>query len=268
MADEPTTPDGSRAQQELRPPANEGLPPADPAAALPAGAADGDLEASVAAGPEVTAVGATDEPVAQAAAEAAPPPAADAAANTEAPRANTLDQAELDALTAQLAQVTGRQKAGVAASTTGSAQSVVAADVGSAAGLTAEVEAASPAGEAGIEPAVLGAAQVAASAADATEFQPPELSGDKQSPQTTAIEMLDDVELDVKIELGRTSMYIEDVLRLGVGAVVELDKLAGDPVDIYVNERLVARGEVLVLNDNFCVRINQIHSPIPELENG
>jgi flagellar motor switch protein FliN/FliY len=55
---------------------------------------------------------------------------------------------------------------------------------------------------------------------------------------------------------------------LGVGAVVELDKLAGDPVDIYVNERLVARGEVLVLNDNFCVRINQIHSPIPELENG
>jgi flagellar motor switch protein FliN/FliY len=213
-------------------------------------------------------VGATDEPVAQAAAEAAPHPAADAAANTEKPRANTLDQAELDALTAQLAQVTADKKAGVTASTTGSAQSAPAADAGSAAGLTAKAAAASPAGEAGNEPAVLGAAQVAASAADATEFQPPELSGDKPTPQTTAIEMLDDVELDVKIELGRTSMYIEDVLRLGVGAVVELDKLAGDPVDIYVNERLVARGEVLVLNDNFCVRINQIHSPIPELENG
>jgi flagellar motor switch protein FliN/FliY len=54
------------------------------------------------------------------------------------------------------------------------------------------------------------------------------------------------------------------VLRLGVGSVVELDKLAGDPVDIWVNERLVARGEVLVLNDNFCVRVNEILSPISE----
>jgi len=70
----------------------------------------------------------------------------------------------------------------------------------------------------------------------------------------------------VKIELGRTYMYIEDVLRLGTGSVVELDKLAGDPVDIYVNDRLIARGEVLVLNDNFCVRINDIDSPIPELD--
>ena len=73
-------------------------------------------------------------------------------------------------------------------------------------------------------------------------------------------------ELDVKIELGRTEMYIEDVLGLAPGSVVELDKAAGDPVDIFVNERLVARGEVLVLNDSFCVRINDILSPIPELE--
>ena len=50
----------------------------------------------------------------------------------------------------------------------------------------------------------------------------------------------------------------EDVLRLAEGSVVELDKLAGDPVDVYVNDQLVARGEVLVLNDNFCVRINEI----------
>ncbi len=78
------------------------------------------------------------------------------------------------------------------------------------------------------------------------------------------IDLLDDVELSVKIELGRTEMYVENVLRLGVGSVVELDKLAGDPVDIWVNERLVARGEVLVLNDNFCVRVNEILSPISE----
>jgi len=72
------------------------------------------------------------------------------------------------------------------------------------------------------------------------------------------LDLLSDVNLNVKIELGRTRMLVEDVLRLGEGAVVELDKLAGDPVDVYVNERHIARGEVLVLNDNFCVRINEI----------
>ena len=53
--------------------------------------------------------------------------------------------------------------------------------------------------------------------------------------------MLGDVELDVKIELGRSQMLVEDVLRLSPGSIVELDKLAGDPVDVYVNERLVAQ---------------------------
>ncbi len=72
------------------------------------------------------------------------------------------------------------------------------------------------------------------------------------------LDLLADVNLHVKIELGRTRMLVEDVLRLGEGSVVELDKLAGDPVDIFVNERHVARGEVLVLNDNFCVRVNEI----------
>jgi len=73
-----------------------------------------------------------------------------------------------------------------------------------------------------------------------------------------AIDLLGDVDLDVMVELGRTEMLVEDVLRLGEGSVVELDKLAGDPVDVYVNNRLIARGEVLVLNDNFCIRINEI----------
>lgn len=72
------------------------------------------------------------------------------------------------------------------------------------------------------------------------------------------IGLLSDVNLNVKIELGRTKMLVEDVLRLKEGGVVELEKLAGDPVDIYVNDRPVARGEVLVLNDNFCVRISEI----------
>lgn len=86
------------------------------------------------------------------------------------------------------------------------------------------------------------------------------------SPELAAIGLLDDVELEVKIELGRAQMYIEDVLRLGVGSVIELDKLAGDPVDVFINERLVARGEVLVLNENLCVRINEIVNPVPEFD--
>jgi flagellar motor switch protein FliN len=73
-----------------------------------------------------------------------------------------------------------------------------------------------------------------------------------------ALDMLGDVELDVKVELGRCQMFVGDVLHLQEGDVVELDKLAGDPVDVYVNDRLVARGEVLVVNENFCVRVNQI----------
>ncbi|MCX5659556.1 MAG: flagellar motor switch protein FliN [Planctomycetota bacterium] len=78
------------------------------------------------------------------------------------------------------------------------------------------------------------------------------------------IELLSDVDLEVSIELGRTQMLVEDVLRLNEGSVVELDKLAGDPVDVYVNHRLVARGEVLVVNDNFCIRISEIVADLEE----
>lgn len=80
------------------------------------------------------------------------------------------------------------------------------------------------------------------------------------------IDMLGDVDLDVTIELGRTEMLVEDVLRLAGGSVVELNKLAGDPVDVYVNGRLVARGEVLVLNDNFCIRISEILADVQEAD--
>lgn len=73
--------------------------------------------------------------------------------------------------------------------------------------------------------------------------------------------MLQDVELDLRIELGRADLLIEEVVSLKAGSVVPLDKLAGDPVDILVNGRLIARGEVLVLNDNFCVRVAEILTP-------
>ncbi len=89
-------------------------------------------------------------------------------------------------------------------------------------------------------------------------FKLADFGGAPASTETATLDLLRDVELDLKIELGRTQMYLEDVLRLSKGAVVPLDRLAGDPVDIYVNGRLIARGEVLILNDNFCVRVAEL----------
>ena len=93
---------------------------------------------------------------------------------------------------------------------------------------------------------------------DLSEFDFPNFQQVMRDAQVSSIELLRDVDLNVKIELGRARMLVEDVLKLSEGSVVELDKLAGDPVDVFVNDRLVARGEVLVLNDNFCVRVNEI----------
>lgn len=93
-----------------------------------------------------------------------------------------------------------------------------------------------------------------------TPFELRDFGGAPASGDKATLALLSDVELDVKIELGRSQMHLEDVLRLKRGSVVTLDKLAGDPVDIYVNGRLIARGEVLVLNDNFCVRVAELLS--------
>jgi flagellar motor switch protein FliN/FliY len=101
-------------------------------------------------------------------------------------------------------------------------------------------------------------------APDASSFNLPSFQQAIADAQISSIDLLRDVELNVKIELGRSQMLIEEVLKLSEGSVVELDKLAGDPVDVFVNERLVARGEVLVLNDNFCVRVNEIIAAVKE----
>jgi len=92
----------------------------------------------------------------------------------------------------------------------------------------------------------------------ASAFNLPNFSSEAASTEKATLDLVRDVELDLRIELGRTHMYLEEVLKLKRGAVVPLDKLAGDPVDIFVNGRLIARGEVLVLNDNFCVRVAEL----------
>lgn len=91
-----------------------------------------------------------------------------------------------------------------------------------------------------------------------SSFKLEDLIGHEGPPEKCSIDLLRDVDLDLKIELGRTHMLLEDVLKLRRGSVVTLDKLAGDPVDLYANGRLVARGEIMVLNENFCVRIAEL----------
>jgi flagellar motor switch protein FliN/FliY len=112
--------------------------------------------------------------------------------------------------------------------------------------------------------AAAGAAVGGDPAESAADFKLPDFQQVMRDAQVSSIDLLRDVDLNVKIELGRSRMLVEDVLKLAEGSVVELDKLAGDPVDVFVNDRLVARGEVLVLNDNFCVRINEIVAGVRE----
>ena len=84
-------------------------------------------------------------------------------------------------------------------------------------------------------------------------------NGDKGSPRN--IDMLLDVELEVLVELGRKSMQIRDVLKLGKGSLIELNKTAGEPLTIYVNNRKLAEGEVVVVDDNFGIRITKLATP-------
>ena len=115
------------------------------------------------------------------------------------------------------------------------------------------------AGETPVDPAAAEPAAAAPTpAADAASFAFPSFDEGSSSRIAADLAMLDDVNLRVSVELGRTRMFVEDVLKLVPEAVIELDKAAGDPVDVFVNGRHVARGEVLVLNENFCVRINEI----------
>jgi flagellar motor switch protein FliN len=75
------------------------------------------------------------------------------------------------------------------------------------------------------------------------------------------LDFLYDIPLEISVELGRTKMLIKDLLQLGQGSVIELNKLAGEPIEILVNQKLVARGEVVVVNEKFGVRLTDIISP-------
>lgn len=84
--------------------------------------------------------------------------------------------------------------------------------------------------------------------------------------QPRTLDFILDVTLQVTVEVGRTRMTIQDLLQLGQGSVVELEKLAGEPLDIYVNGKAVARGEAVIVNEKFGVRLTDIISPEDRVE--
>lgn len=254
MADDPTQSEGGFSQEDI-----------DALLNAASGAAEGDL---------------SDQPAADDAAEPAQPGkapdmAADAAAPGEPKDAPTepapatggaVNQADVDALFAGEAAETGGKDPAEATE--------AATDQGEPAGeqpdeqrvdsmgrpfdefaaaMQAAIDEEQPSGS-GEDAATAAAPPPDTKPLDLQELDAAELMGFEPS----KVSMLNDVNLHVKIELGRTRMLLEEVLNLGDGSVVELDKLAGDPVDVFVNERLVARGEVLILNDNFCVRISEV----------
>lgn len=90
--------------------------------------------------------------------------------------------------------------------------------------------------------------------------------GEQKKGAKRDLDFLLDIPLEISVELGRTKMIINDLLQLGQGSVVELDKLAGEPLEIFVNHKLVARGEAVVVNDKFGVRITDIISPIERVK--
>jgi flagellar motor switch protein FliN/FliY len=80
------------------------------------------------------------------------------------------------------------------------------------------------------------------------------------------LELIMDIPLKVTVELGRTKMVVSELLNLGQGSVIELSKLAGEPMEVLVNDKLVARGEAVVVNEKFGVRLTDIISPAERVE--
>ena len=78
------------------------------------------------------------------------------------------------------------------------------------------------------------------------------------------MEALADVPMDVSVILGRTRLMLKDILEFNTGSIIELDKLAGEPVDLSVNGKVIARGEVVVVDENFGVRVTEVLGKIPQ----
>lgn len=87
-----------------------------------------------------------------------------------------------------------------------------------------------------------------------------------QQPELKSLDLILDVPMKVTVELGRTRMPVKELLQLTQGSVIELNTMAGDHLEVFVNNKLIAKGEVVVVNDRFGVRISEILSPQQRVE--
>ncbi len=101
---------------------------------------------------------------------------------------------------------------------------------------------------------------------DFSEVEEPKGDGNADGSNGNSIDMVLDIPVTISVELGRTRMVINDLLQLGHGSVIELEKIAGEPLEILVNDKLVARGEVVVVNEKFGVRLTDIVSPLERIK--
>ncbi len=92
-----------------------------------------------------------------------------------------------------------------------------------------------------------------------------DLDGGDVSTDPANIDFLLDIPLEITIELGRTKMLINELLKLGQGSVIELSKFAGETLDIFANQRLIAKGEVVVVNDKYGIRLTEIITPMERI---
>lgn len=96
---------------------------------------------------------------------------------------------------------------------------------------------------------------------DNEQVQFPNLEKGQGQRSMRDLDFLLDIPLEISVEIGRTKILVNDLLQLGQGSVVELTKLAGEPLEILINQKLIARGEAVVVNEKFGVRITDIVSP-------
>ena len=98
-------------------------------------------------------------------------------------------------------------------------------------------------------------------------FPPHDMSENKRpSSDKRGLEFLYDVPLQVSVEVGRSKILLRDLLRMGEGYIIELDKLAGEPLDLYVNSRLIAKGEAVLVGDKFGIRLTDVVSTSDRIE--
>ncbi len=97
--------------------------------------------------------------------------------------------------------------------------------------------------------------------------QPTGAATSKGSFDERGIDLLLDIPLEISVEVGRSRILVRDLLQLQEGSLIELDKLAGEPLDLYVNARLIARGEAVVVNEKFGLRLTDVVSPSERIEN-